>query len=159
MTRPWSRMSRLCAALVLGAGATAAGCSDPQPPAHLRIAGGDAERGRALIRAYGCGVCHRIDGVRGAHGLVGPPLQDFAQRKLLAGVLPNAPRFLVAWLIDPPALVPHTGMPAIGLTEAEARDIATYLYSLGAADAQVYPDQLPLPLDRRGDASRPEPTN
>jgi mono/diheme cytochrome c family protein len=159
MMRPRSRTRPLCAALLLGAGAIVAGCSDPQPPAHLFIAGGDAERGRKLIRAYGCGVCHRIDGIRGAHGLVGPPLEAFAQRKLLAGVLPNAPRFLVSWLIDPPALVPHTGMPAVGLNEAEARDIATYLYTLGAAGAQVYPDQLPLPLDRRDDASKSEPRN
>jgi cytochrome c2 len=127
-----------------------AGCGEAEPPAHLRIEGGDAERGRRLIRTYGCGVCHHIDGIAGANGTVGPPLERYAQRNLLAGVVPNTPRFLVAWLIDPPALAPGTGMPAIGLSQAEARDMATYLYTLGAGEAAVYPQGPTLPLAGRG---------
>lgn len=127
-----------------------AACDQPTVPAHLRIAGGDAERGRQLIKSYGCGVCHTIEGVPGARGVVGPPLTDYAQRSLLAGVVPNAPRFLVPWLMDPPAIVPRTAMPEMGISEAEARDIATYLYTLGASGAEVYPDGPPLPLGGRG---------
>jgi mono/diheme cytochrome c family protein len=121
-----------------------AACEQPQPPAHLRIVGGDADRGRALIARFECGACHRIEGVLGAVGTTGPPLTDYAQRVLLAGIVPNAPRTLVAWLMDPPAIEPRTGMPNLGLTEAEAKDIATYLYTLGADGVPVWP-QADLP--------------
>jgi mono/diheme cytochrome c family protein len=126
-----------------------AGCSEaPAVPDHLRIAGAEPDRGRSLIQAYGCGTCHTIDGIRGAYGTVGPPLDRFAQRSVVAGILPNTPRVLVAWLIDPPALEPRTAMPAVGLDESQARDIAAYLYTLGSAGAQVYPPEPPLDLSR-----------
>jgi cytochrome c2 len=120
-------------------------CSDEQPTS-LRIADGDAEQGYNLIHAYGCGTCHMIEGIRGARGKVGPSLHDYGQQHLLAGFLPNTPQHLVAWLIDPVALKPDTGMPAQGLSEADARHIATYLYSLGGTDREVYPPDPPLPL-------------
>ena len=44
--------------------------------------------------------------------------------------LPNRPDVLVAFLQDPPALVPRTGMPNVGLTLEQARHIAAYLYTL-----------------------------
>jgi cytochrome c1 len=37
---------------------------------------------------------------------------------------------LTAWLRDPPAIDPATLMPAMGLSEPEARDMAAYLYTL-----------------------------
>jgi mono/diheme cytochrome c family protein len=137
-------------AIVAITGALAA-CGDaPAIPDHLRIAGAAPERGRALIQSYGCGTCHRIDGIRGARGTVGPPLDNYAQRSVVAGILPNTPRVLVSWLIDPPAIEPRTAMPAVGLDESQARDIAAYLYTLGAAGAQVYPPEPPLDLFRGG---------
>jgi cytochrome c2 len=121
------------------------GCEQPEPPAHLRIAGGDAERGRTLIQRYKCGSCHNIEGIPGAKGVVGPPLTDYAQRVLLAGIIPNAPRTLVPWLMNPPAIDPDTAMPNLGVTEPEARDMATYLYTLGADGVLVWPrNELPL---------------
>jgi cytochrome c1 len=36
----------------------------------------------------------------------------------------------VAWLLDPPQIDPLTAMPAPGISEAEARDVAAYLYRL-----------------------------
>ena len=48
-------------------------------PAWL-VPGGDAERGPALIRAYGCAACHAVPGVEGADGNVGPPLTRFGDR-------------------------------------------------------------------------------
>jgi cytochrome c1 len=113
---------------------------------RLMIAGGEPEQGHALIHAYGCGTCHTIENVRGARGKVGPRLEEYAQQHLLAGFLPNTPRNLIAWLMDPVALKPTTGMPAQGLTEAEARHIAAYLYSLGRGGMRVYPPDPPLPL-------------
>ncbi len=128
---------------IIGLGA----CSDRQDQsAIVHIAGGDLRQGRALIQSYGCGTCHSIDGIRGARGKVGPPLQDYAQQHLLAGFLPNTPPNLIAWLMDPVALKPQTGMPTQGVTEAEARHMAAYLYSLGGEELQVYPNDPPLPL-------------
>jgi mono/diheme cytochrome c family protein len=127
-----------------------AACGDaPAPPSHLHVTGGDPEQGRSLIRQFGCGTCHRVQGVRGARGTVGPPLVAYAERKLLAGILPNTPRNLVPWLVDPPRIDPRTGMPPVGLSEAQARHVAAYLYSLGAADAGVYPNGPPLELGGR----------
>lgn len=114
------------------------GCGVSEPPPHLRIAGGDAETGRQLIQSYGCAACHTIDGIPGATGIVGPPLRDFAQRSTLAGSFPNVPRHLVSWLIDPPAMQPGTAMPNLGLTAEQARHIATFLYTLGADDAEPF---------------------
>jgi cytochrome c len=34
---------------------------------------GDPSKGEALIRKLGCGSCHDIPGIIGAHGMVGPP--------------------------------------------------------------------------------------
>jgi cytochrome c2 len=120
-------------------------CSDEQAP-QLLISDGNAEQGRSLIQAYGCGTCHMIEGIRGARGKVGPSLHDYGEQHLLAGFLPNTPQHLMAWLIDPVALKPDTGMPAQGLSEEDARHIAAYLYSLGGTDRQVYPPDPPLPL-------------
>lgn len=117
-----------------------AGCSEePEPPPHLRVVGGEPARGRELIAAYGCGACHRIPGVPHAQAMVGPPLDDYAQRGYVAGLLPNRAANLIAWLQDPPAIRPGTAMPDLGVDEAEARHIAAYLYTLGAEGAVVYP--------------------
>jgi hypothetical protein len=53
-----------------------------------------------------------------------------AARAFIAGRLPNEPDVLVAFLRDPPALVPQTGMPDVGLSAADARHVAAYLYTL-----------------------------
>jgi cytochrome c2 len=140
--------------LVVAALAGLAACGDAQEQASiLDIAGGDPEQGRSLIHSYGCGTCHTIGGVRGARGKVGPQLEDYAQQQLLAGFLPNTPRHLIAWLIDPVALKPETGMPAQGLTEAEAQHIAAYLYTLGDDKVRVYPPDPPLPLHREDETA------
>lgn len=97
--------------------------------ATRRLIVGDAERGRELIRSLGCVACHVIPGVPGRSGRIGPSLDGLVQRPYIAGSLPNRPDALVAWLVDPPRFVPTTAMPALGLTDHQARDIAAYLYS------------------------------
>lgn len=92
--------------------------------------GGQAARGAALIEAKGCGACHTIPGIRGAEGVVAAPLTTFARRTFIAGELPNTPENLVRWVRDPRSVEPHTAMPAVGLTDQQARDIAAYLYEL-----------------------------
>ena len=112
------------------AGVAMLGPAERDPPPQLMVAGGDPDRGKEVIRRSGCSACHVIPGIAGADGLVGPPLDRFARRAYVGGVLPNRPQNLVAWLVDPPKLDPRTAMPAPGVSEAEARDVAAYLYRL-----------------------------
>jgi putative membrane protein len=94
------------------------------------VPGGNIERGRTTLAAMGCGSCHTIAGVTGAHGLVGPPLTGVASRSMLAGELPNSPENMMRWIMDPPAIEPGTAMPNLQVKEQSARDIVAYLYTL-----------------------------
>ncbi len=94
---------------------------------------GNPDRGRRWIAQYGCGACHVVPGVSQAVGQAGPPLQDFAARHYIAGEAINTPDNLVAWLLDPQSLEPGTVMPRVGLSPAQAYDVAAYLYTLGEA--------------------------
>ena len=103
-----------------------AGCSDkPQP-----VLGGDIEQGRLLLRQFSCGACHDIPGVAAADGKVGPPLSGIASRVYLAGVLPNTPQNMAAFIRAPQQTDPRTAMPDMGVGEAHARDMVAYLYTL-----------------------------
>ncbi|HEY5289367.1 MAG TPA: c-type cytochrome, partial [Caulobacteraceae bacterium] len=100
------------------------------PPAEPTWAkfGGNPGQGAILFGRFSCGACHEVAGVVGANGKVGPPLSTFADRTMIAGVLPNTPENLVRWLRQPQAVVPGNAMPDVGLSDAQARDIAAYLY-------------------------------
>lgn len=107
------------------------GCADSQsPPGYSISEGGNSQIGKALIVSKGCGACHVIPGVRGARGLVGPPLYFFSRRTMIAGELPNTPDNLVRWIKDPKRVEPGTAMPDLGLNDQQARDVAAYLYTL-----------------------------
>jgi mono/diheme cytochrome c family protein len=93
------------------------------PPAGLP----DARRGRVALTQYACTACHKIPGVTGPETYVGPPLKGLGRRKYVAGVLPNTPDNLVHWIRAPQAVDPQTTMPALGVTERDARDMAAYL--------------------------------
>ncbi|MFC5549896.1 c-type cytochrome [Massilia aerilata] len=95
-----------------------------------QVRGGDAKVGKALVTQYQCGACHKIPDVRGADGKSGPQLDGFGKLSYIANGIPNQPDRLVAWLLDPPAMKPGTAMPAMSLTEQEARHMAAYLYTL-----------------------------
>jgi cytochrome c1 len=115
--------------LVAAIAAGACGGSDFVP---IRVVpGGSASVGKELITGLGCGSCHEIPGIRGADGLVGPPLTKFGRRQIIAGQLGNTPENLVRWLMDPKGVEPGTDMPDLGITPEQARDIATYLEQLG----------------------------
>jgi cytochrome c1 len=110
-----------------------AGCRGNNPTygvAYAEALGGNPAHGPAIAERYGCGSCHTIPGVTGARGLVGPPLLWWSRRTFIAGELPNTPENLVRWIRDPQSVEPHTAMPALGLSDAEARDVAAYLYTL-----------------------------
>ncbi len=92
--------------------------------------GGNPHEGKSKIRSYGCGTCHTVPGVRGADALVGPPLTSMAERGYIGGVMKNTPANMIQWIQDPPAVDPMTAMPKLHVSEADARDIASYLYTL-----------------------------
>jgi cytochrome c len=109
----------LVAVLVVVAG----GCNGDAP----EVAFGDAEQGRELFVGYGCGACHQVSGVRAANGRVGPNLDRLHAQRMVAGVLPNTPEFVAAFIQDPQAHAPNSGMPDVGVTPEDAADIAAFL--------------------------------
>jgi cytochrome c oxidase subunit 2 len=96
---------------------------DPVEPAGL------AAEGKAIFARSACVGCHTIRGV--SSGTLGPDLTTFGSRHTLAaGILPVSVDTVAAWLKNPPALKPDAKMPALGLTDAQARAVATYLIEL-----------------------------
>jgi cytochrome c2 len=93
------------------------------------LTGGDPERASILVTRYGCGGCHTIPGLPAAEGKVGPPLGGLSQRIFIAGVLPNTADNLVNWIVQPRTYSPGSAMPVTGISKAEARDIAAWLYA------------------------------
>ena len=61
---------------------------------------------------------------------VGPPLDGMGKRAVIAGVLPNSRENMVRFLLQPRQIDPDTAMPALGLSEQDARDIAAFLATL-----------------------------
>lgn len=103
----------------------ASGAADRSDPGA-----GSIERGRQALTRYQCGSCHVIPGVPGAAGQWGPSLQQFGRRAYIAGHLPNQPQALAAWIQHPQQWVSGTLMPDMGVSEAAARDMASYLLAL-----------------------------
>ncbi|HEY9506952.1 MAG TPA: hypothetical protein VIQ27_13325, partial [Gemmatimonadales bacterium] len=64
-----------------------------------------------------------------ASGLVGPPLGGIGARAYVAGVLTNTPEHLAQWIRSPQEVDSLTAMPDLGVSAADARDIATWLYT------------------------------
>ena len=108
----------------------ATGCDNPSVSSKESEIGGNPLRGAELIESVGCGGCHIIPGINDAEGLVGPPLNHMGKRVFIAGVLRNTPENMIHWLRNPQAVVPNNAMPDMGLSEADARDIAAYLRTL-----------------------------
>ena len=101
-----------------------------RPPMAKVVSGGDAAQGVQAFEDYGCGACHVIAGVSGAAGAVGPSLNDLSQHAYIAGKLQNTPDNLVQWIRFPQEVDPGVDMPDLGVTEAAARDMVAYLYTL-----------------------------
>jgi len=60
---------------------------------------------------------------------VGPLLTGYTTQSYVVGRLTNSPVNLVHWIENPQGIEPGSAMPNLGVTEADARDIAAYLYS------------------------------
>ncbi|ABC93105.1 putative cytochrome c class I protein (plasmid) [Rhizobium etli CFN 42] len=97
--------------------------------AAVAMTKGDPDRAPAIFRRYGCAGCHTIPGIAGADGKVGGDLSALRERVYIAGVLNNSADNLVGWIVMPQAHSPKTAMPATGISDQEARDLAAYLYA------------------------------
>lgn len=118
----------VAATVVVLAGNAGCGNGEQTPPAASPEL--SPELGKRIADRAGCGSCHRIPGILSAQGEVGPPLDGIANRAYLAGVVPNTFDNMVLWLARPETAVPGTAMPNVGLSEAEAENVAAYLYTL-----------------------------
>src|SRR5207244_442528 len=103
---------------------------DARPHDGQRAApGGRAAEGKAIFTSRACVGCHAIRGV--SAGVLGPDLTTFGSRRTLAaGLVPNTPANVAAWVKDPGALKPGVKMPVLGLTDDQAKAVAAYLESL-----------------------------
>ncbi len=90
---------------------------------------GDPSRAPALITKYGCGGCHTIPGAPGADGKVAGPLGGMRARAYVGGVARHDADTLIRWIVAPQSISPRSAMPVTGISEAEARDVAAFLYT------------------------------
>jgi mono/diheme cytochrome c family protein len=104
-------------------------CKAPPEERH-HMPEASAARGREIIARVGCASCHAIPGIRWPEGRLGPSLHGFARSNLIAGKLPNKPDILADYVRRAPDVLPGTTMPAMPITEEEARHVVAYLYTL-----------------------------
>ena len=117
---------------------------------------GDPQRGRAVMEAKGCGVCHRFTGVPAlpASARVDVDAQALARGQQLAPDLRWTrerlrPDAVIVWLKDPSSLKADAAMPKIPMTEQEIADAAAYLLTAPLADLPPRdPPPRPPLLDR-----------
>ncbi len=108
--------------------------------------------GKELLTARGCVGCHQVSGA----GLPSPPKNDPVVRTL--GLAPDLrfareraePAAIARWLLDPTKVKRDAAMPNLGLSVADAHDLAAFL-SFGQLDVVPLPprfERLPV-LTRR----------
>ena len=108
-----------------------AGCAtEPAFTARDLMPSAEPRRGRYLLTTHGCQTCHVVPGVPGAVGTVGPPLTAIGRRSYLAGRIENNPENMVRWIHNPTSGDPQTVMPVTGISEEDARHVASFLYTL-----------------------------
>ncbi|MDO9434285.1 cytochrome c family protein [Hydrogenophaga sp.] len=106
-----------------------AACDGP-PDRTPTLGDASAANGLRLVSDKGCVACHTFPDIPWPRGGLGPSLQGFARQGLIAGQLPNQPGVLMQFVRNAPGLVPGTAMPAITMTDQEARDVTAYLLTL-----------------------------
>ena len=87
-------------------------------------------RGKRVFESTACVNCHAVSGTP-AKGRFGPELTHLMSRTTIAaGAAPNTPQMLRLWICNPDAIKPGSKMPAMGLSDADADAVATYLETL-----------------------------
>jgi len=89
-----------------------------------------ARAGRDVFTSVACVNCHTVRGTP-ANGVFGPDLTHLMSRATLgAGVAPNTPKNLRAWVNDPASLKPGALMPAMKVSGDELDRLVAYLVTL-----------------------------
>lgn len=96
-------------------------------PAPTTAAPYTRERTQIMFRQYACDNCHIIGGMVGSKTHIGPSLENWRERRFIAGILPNTHDNLVRWIVAPQQLSPHTMMPDLEVIEPHAQQMAHYL--------------------------------
>jgi cytochrome c oxidase subunit 2 len=90
----------------------------------------EALAGREVFTSVACISCHTVRGTP-ANGVFGPDLTHLMSRATLgAGVAPNTPDNLRAWVNDPATLKPGSRMPAMKLSHEQLDQLVAYLVTL-----------------------------
>ena len=118
-------MTRACVLLTAACGIVMTACGASSTGADVDEM--KVERGRLLIARYHCGTCHAIPGVAASQGRFAASLDGYGRRSYIAGRVQNEPATLARWIVDPATIVPGTLMPNMGVSPADARDMAAYL--------------------------------
>lgn len=111
------------------------GVSVPRPDLTVKVEQSTAlaEVGKRLYsNKYGCNGCHSL---AGEGGKVGPALDR-------AGFRLNG-TWIYRWVKNPQAMKPETRMPALGLSDADAKAVTLYLNTLRAPKADEAPAAKP----------------
>jgi cytochrome c1 len=140
--------------------------SEPEQPYPTAFQPGSADRGRVLVSQLGCLGCHVVKDLESLKkGTTAMPPAPPAEASKEGGNGKPLPRFpgagevyvggptfgpdlsrvaskanaewLYRWLKDPKRYRPKTNMPNLRLSDQEARDIATYLMTLGRREARA----------------------
>ncbi len=90
------------------------------------FSGGNAERGKNLVKEIGCMGCHGVEGFED----ISDKIDAFAGPHLTGTGSKVNPDWLVSWLKKPTHYQEDTIMPSFRLTDREANDITAYLMSL-----------------------------
>ncbi len=101
--------------------------------AAQRAVAAEASEGRAgrdVFTSVACISCHTVKGTP-ANGVFGPDLTHLMSRATIgAGVAPNTPETLRAWVKDPAVLKPGARMPAMNLSRDQLDQLVAYLTTL-----------------------------
>ena len=85
-----------------------------------------AARGLTIFTHGQCVACHMIDGV--SYGVVGPNLTKVATRTTIAaGIYPNDPEHVKAWIKNAPSKKPGSLMPNMNLSDSDVEALAAFL--------------------------------
>ncbi|WP_252374309.1 c-type cytochrome [Hydrogenophaga sp. 2FB] len=106
------------------------GACDGPPDRTPTLGDADAATGLRLVSEKGCVACHTFPDIQWPRGGLGPSLHGFGRQGLIAGKLPNQPGVLMQFVRNAPGLVPGSAMPAITMSDQEARDVTAYLLTL-----------------------------
>jgi cytochrome c oxidase subunit 2 len=103
--------------------------SERQLSPAAAVPAGPLQQGARTFVAY-CGACHTVRGTE-AGGILGPDLTHLKSRRTIAaGLLPNTPGNLAAWIANAQALKPGTRMPAMALSGPDLSSVVAYLDTL-----------------------------